>query len=83
MSSIARSYPGVLNGMSGRAVRTRLRKAHVIAVGGNTCTVVFADGHQAVGGVIPVKGYTPAVGDETLVERASVVNYALGAFTPP
>jgi hypothetical protein len=83
MSSIARSYPGVLNGMSGRAVRTRVRKAHVIAVQANTCTVVFADGHQAVGGIVPIRGYSPAVGDEAVIYRVGVVSYAQGAFTPP
>lgn len=81
MSTIARSYAGVLNGMSGRAVRNRVRKGQVVRVTGATCVVRVAGG--PIGGVVPIKGYTPQVGDQVVIDRTSVVTYAFGAFTPP
>lgn len=64
--------------------RVRLRKGTVVeTTAGNTCVIVLADGVTKIGGVAAVKGYTPAVNDVVIVERVSVVNYALGAITPP
>lgn len=68
--------------LSRNAVRVRLRKGTITKVSAGFATCVLADGVTEVG-VVPVKGYTPTVGDIVLVERTSVVSYALGAITPP
>lgn len=71
-----------LQRMSGRAGRYRVRKGTITKVSSGFATCVLADGVTEVG-VVPVKGYTPVVGDIVLVERTSVITYALGAITPP
>ncbi len=76
-----RTLAPALHAYGNRGVRYRLRKGQVTAITGATCTVYVAGG--PIGGVVPVKGYSPAVGDIALIERTSVVTYALGAITPP
>ena len=66
---------------AGANVRYRVRKGQVVEITGATCAVQVAGG--VIGGVVPVIGYTPALGDQCVIERTSVVTYARGAFTPP
>ena len=73
--------PVQIHRTAGSNIRVRLRKGQVIRITGATCAVQVAGG--VIGGVVPVTGYSPSVGDQVIVERTQVVTYALGAFTPP
>ncbi len=73
--------PTQIHRTAGANVRVRVRKGQVIEVTGATCTVYVAGG--PIGGVVPVIGYSPKVGDQVVINRTSVVTYAQGAFTPP
>lgn len=81
MPDLHRLAPALQN-MTGRSVRVRLRKGTITKTSAGFATCVLADGVTEVG-VVPVKSYTPAIGDIVLIERVSAVTYALGAITPP